>query len=122
MEHFYGEFLVAKWVKNDTQFNTTITVDSGDVPNILFHTPLDRSFTCGTWGSTKLRVSSKTLPEPHIPETYPNATVATSKLKFDAFRNTGHKIPTGFRVIILFSSRKRDLEITFIFFFFRFFR
>ena len=53
---FVGTFMMKKWKVNGTDFNTTVKVDSLEVPALLFHTPLDRSFTCSTWGSTKLKV------------------------------------------------------------------
>ena len=56
VERFYGNFIIQKWKVNTTTYNTTIEVDSTEVPNILFHTPLDMSFSCGSWGSTKLKV------------------------------------------------------------------
>merc|ERR1712210_94441 len=63
---FVGTFMMAKWKVNGTDFNTTVKVDSLEVPALLFHTPLDRSFTCSTWGSTKLKATNITLPS-----TYP---------------------------------------------------
>ena len=54
---FVGTFMMEKWKVNGTDFNTTVKVDSLEVPALLFHTPLDRSFTCSTWGSTKLKVN-----------------------------------------------------------------
>jgi len=99
VERFYGNFIVAQWKINTTQYNTTIEVDSKEVPNILFHTPLDRSFSCGSWGSTKLQSRNHTKPLPPTPSTLPDATVHTSMLKFDAFRNDPDRKPTqpGFR-------------------------
>lgn len=90
--------MLSKWKINDTEYNTTIYVDSKDVQKLLFHTPLDHSFTCKKWGSTQLHTSSKTLPNPGQPVDLTNSTVHTSMLKFDAFRVTGPKPPTGFRV------------------------
>merc|ERR1712200_272979 len=86
-------FIVAQWKINTTQYNTTIEVDSKEVPNILFHTPLDRSFSCGSWGSTKLQSRNHTKPLPPTPSTLPDATVHTSMLKFDAFRNDPDRKP-----------------------------
>jgi len=87
VERFYGTFMIKKWKVNATDYNDTVTVDSKEVPKILFHTPLDRSFKCGSWGSTKLQAINVTKPTPPTPMTLPDATVHTSMLKFDAFRN-----------------------------------
>lgn len=99
VERFFGTFMIKKWKVNTTDFNDTVTVDSKEVPKILFHTPLDRSFTCGSWGSTKLQAINITKPAPPTPMTLPPATVHTSMLKFDAFRNDPKRPPptTGFR-------------------------
>merc|ERR1711909_90072 len=99
VERFYGNFMTKKWKVNTTDYSTTINVDSKEVTNILFHTPLDRSFSCGSWGSTKLQASNHTKPIPPTPTTLPYATVQTSMLKFDAFRNDPERKPSqpGFR-------------------------
>lgn len=93
VERFYGTFMIRKWKVNVTDFNDTVTVDSKEVPKILFHTPLDKSFTCGSWGSTKLQAINITKPTPPTPMTLPDATVHTSMLKFDAFRNDPKTTP-----------------------------
>lgn len=97
VERFFGRFVVETWKVNGTDYNKTIEVDSLDVKNLLFHTPLDRSFTCKTWGTTKLQTKATFKPKPQTPVLLANSTVQTSMLKFDAFRVTGHKPPTGFR-------------------------
>jgi len=99
VERFYGNFMTKKWKVNTTDYSTTINVDSKEVTKILFHTPLDRSFSCGSWGSTKLQASNHTKPIPPTPTTLPDATVQTSMLKFDAFRNDPERKPSqpGFR-------------------------
>ena len=53
---FVGTFMMKKWKVNGTDFKTAVKVDSLEVPALLFGTPLERSFTCSTWGSTKLKV------------------------------------------------------------------
>jgi len=110
VERFYGNFMIAQWKINTTQYNTTIEVDSKEVPNILFHTPLDRSFSCGSWGSTKLHSQNRTLPSPP-PSTLPDATVHTSMLKFDAFRNDPDRKPTqpGFRNALDCETQPNDI-------------
>jgi lysosomal-associated membrane protein 1/2 len=94
---FVGTFMMEKWKVNGTDFNTTVKVDSLEVPALLFHTPLDRSFTCSSWGSTKLKAVNTTLPS-NIPSELQDSEVHTSNLEFDAFRN-GQKTPppAGFR-------------------------
>jgi len=111
VERFYGNFIVAQWKINTTQYNTTIEVDSKEVPNILFHTPLDRSFSCGSWGSTKLQSRNHTKPLPPTPSTLPDATVHTSMLKFDAFRNDPDRKPTqpGFRNALDCETQPNDI-------------
>jgi len=97
---FVGTFMVEKWKVNGTDFNTTVKVDSLEVPALLFHTPLDRSFTCSTWGSTKLKATNITLPS-NLPIELDDSEVHTSNLEFDAFRN-GQKAPppAGFRAAL----------------------
>jgi len=96
VSQFVGTFTMKKWVVNGTQFDSTIKVDSLEVPALLFHTPLDRSFTCSSWGSTTLQATNTTKPS-NVPVTLPPAEVHTSKLKFDAFRNGQENPPQGFR-------------------------
>jgi len=93
VERFYGNFMVKKWKVNGTDYNSTLNVDSSEVPKIMFHTPLERSFTCGAWGSTKLPAKNTIKPQPVTPITLPDATVQTSMLKFDAFRNDPNRKP-----------------------------
>ena len=66
----------------------------------MFRTPLDRSFTCKDIGNFPLFTTMTFYPVPNTPVTLPNTTVNTSELKFDAFRDDGRAIPTGFRVSI----------------------
>jgi len=111
VERFYGTFMIKKWKVNTTDFNDTITVDSKEVPKILFHTPLDRSFSCGSWGSTTLQAINTTLPTPPTPMTLPPATVHTSMLKFDAFRDDPKRPPptTGFRDALDCETQPNDI-------------
>ena len=99
---FYGEFITNKWIFNGTMYKTKVSVDSGEVQNILFHTPLDRSFTCSEWGSTQLKTKATTEADSKVPISLANSTVHTSMLKFDAFRVTSRgPPPTGFRVSLI---------------------
>ena len=79
-----------------------MTIDSHPIPKIMFRTPLDRSFTCKDIGNFPLFTTMTFYPVPNTPVTLPNTTVNTSELKFDAFRDDGRAIPTGFRVSIFF--------------------
>jgi len=104
VERFYGVFLWDKWTEdgpNGTKinYNKTMHVDSNELPNIIFHTPLDRSFTCAKWGSTKLKAHYNVMPTPPAPTNLPDATVSSDDMQFDAFRNAASTPPApGFRV------------------------
>jgi len=103
VERFYGIFFWEKWTGNGTNgttvdFNKTMHVDSNEMSNIIFHTPLDRSFTCANWGSTKLKTYYQVKPTPPAPTNLPDATVHSDDLQFDAFRNADSSTPAGFRV------------------------
>jgi len=100
----FGKFTIAKWEGNSTkddnktiEYNSKVTIDSHPIPKIMFRTPLDRSFTCKDIGNFPLFTSMTFYPVPNTPVTLPNTTVNTSELKFDAFRDDGRAIPTGFR-------------------------
>ena len=93
-----GEFVIAKWYVNDTEYNNTITVDSGSIPKIMFHTPLDMSFTCKDIGDFSIDTKMRIKPSFPSPFSLHKTNVTTSDLKFDAFRDPKHPTPTGFRV------------------------
>ena len=105
MVQLYGVFELFKWKgENGTDYNSTVIIDSHSIPNVMFHTPLDRSFTCKDIGNFQLYTTITYNPMPHTPVTLPNTTVNTADLKFDAFRNFDHHSPTpvGFRVSCTF--------------------
>jgi len=98
VERFYGNFQMAKWESSDgTKYFSNVTVDTFDLPKLLFHTPLDQSFTCPMWGNTYLLSHLHYRPAPVQPTNLPNSTVHSTMLRFDAFRDEDFPHP-GFRV------------------------
>jgi len=96
VERFYGNFQMAKWEFNGTKYFSNVTVDTFDMPKLLFHTPLDQSFTCPMWGNTYLQSILHYRPAPVQPTNLPNSTVTSTILRFDAFRDEDFPFP-GFR-------------------------
>ena len=89
---------MAKWESTDgTKYFSNVTVDTFDLPKLLFHTPLDQSFTCPMWGNTYLLSHLHYRPAPVQPTNLPNSTVHSTMLRFDAFRDEDFPHP-GFRV------------------------
>ena len=97
VERFYGNFQMAKWEFNNTKYFSNVTVDTFDMPKLLFHTPLDQSFTCPMWGNTYLLSQLHYRPAPAQPTNLLNSTVTSTILRFDAFRDEDFPYP-GFRV------------------------
>ena len=102
---------MAKWTVNVTDdktnktvtvpYNSTVTVDSNEIQNIMFHTPLGKSFTCKDIGDFSLVTKIDYRPSKYHID-LENATIDTGHLHFDAFRpNTSD--PLVWRVSILFS-------------------
>jgi len=96
VERFYGNFQMAKWEYNGTQYFSNVTVDSQDIPKLMFHTPLDQSFTCPKWGNTNLITHILFRPDPKLPTQLANSTMNSTSLQFDAFRPIDVP-PPGFR-------------------------
>ena len=88
---------MAKWMQNDTLYFSNVTVDTQDIPKMLFHTPLDQSFTCPKWGNTNLQTHILFRPDPKLPTQLTNSTLNSTSLRFDAFRDEDFPAP-GFRV------------------------
>ena len=96
VSHLYGTFQMAKWEVNVTDdqgnttkvnYNSTVTVDSNEIENIMFHTPLGMSFTCKDIGDFSLVTKIHYLPSKYNID-LENATIETGHLHFDAFRPT----------------------------------
>ena len=95
VSHLYGTFQMAKWEVNVTDdttnttvtvpYNSTVTVDSNEIQNIMFHTPLGKSFTCKDIGDFSLVTKIKYKPTAYNIDLV-NATIETGHLHFDAFR------------------------------------
>lgn len=95
VSHLYGTFQMAKWEVNVTDdttnttvtvpYNSTVTVDSNEIQNIMFHTPLGKSFTCKDIGDFSLLTKIKYQPTKYNID-LENATIETGHLHFDAFR------------------------------------
>ena len=100
VERFYGNFQMAKWEFKGTKYFSNVTVDTFDMPKLLFHTPLKQSFTCPMWGHTYLLSHIHYRPAPVQPTNLPNSTVHSTTLRFDAFRDEDFIWP-GFRVSFL---------------------
>jgi len=96
VQRFSGNFQMAKWNANNTDYFSNVTVDTFDIPALLFHTPLDQSFTCPKWGSTNLITNLQYTPAPPLPTKLSNSTVDSTTLHFDAFRSANLPNP-GFR-------------------------
>ena len=95
---------MAKWNgSNQTEYFSNVTVDTNDISSLLFHTPLDQSFTCPKWGSTNLETQLVYSTPTILPTKLSNSTVDSSTLQFDAFRSANLPTP-GFRVWFLFLS------------------
>ena len=95
---------MAKWkVVNQTDSFSNVTVDTSDISSLLFHTPLDQSFTCPKWGSTNLETQLVYSTPTILPTKLSNSTVDSSTLQFDAFRSANLPTP-GFRVWFSFLS------------------
>ena len=104
VQRFRGNFQMAKWkVVNQTDSFSNVTVDTSDISSLLFHTPLDQSFTCPKWGSTNLETQLVYSTPTILPTKLSNSTVDSSTLQFDAFRNADLPTP-GFRVWFSFLS------------------
>ena len=102
VQRFRGNFQMAKWkVVNHTDSFSNVTVDTNDISSLLFHTPLDQSFTCPKWGSTNLETQLVYSTPTILPTKLSNSTVDSSTLQFDAFRSANLPTP-GFRVWFLF--------------------
>jgi hypothetical protein len=43
VSRLYATFVYGQWKVNDSTYHSTISIDSGDIANLMFHTPLDRS-------------------------------------------------------------------------------
>ena len=123
---FVGTFMMAKWKVNGTDFNTTVKVDSLEVPALLFHTPLDRSFTCSTWGSTKLKVNivfplkvSKSQKQFIMSKLFPKKWTKLTILskedgqdsKIGSFFGRSFDIINCFRDLLTFSSSRLDSRV-----------
>ena len=86
---------MAKWEVNVTDdttnttitvpYNSTVYVDSNEIKNIMFHTPLGKSFTCKDIGHFSLLTKIKYKPSKYNID-LDNATIETGHLHFDAFR------------------------------------
>ena len=109
VSHLYGTFQMAKWEVNVTDdqgnttkvnYNSTVTVDSNEIENIMFHTPLGMSFTCKDIGDFSLVTKIHYLPSKYNID-LDNATIETGHLHFDAFRPTTLD-PVVWRVSIQF--------------------
>jgi len=96
VSHLYGTFQMAKWEVNVTDdqgnttkvdYNSTVTVDSNEIENIMFHTPLGMSFTCKDIGDFSLVTKIHYMPSKYMID-LENATIETGHLHFDAFRPT----------------------------------
>jgi len=98
VQRFRGNFQMAKWkVVNQTDSFSNVTVDTSDISSLLFHTPLDQSFTCPKWGSTNLETQLVYSTPTILPTKLSNSTVDSSTLQFDAFRSANLPTP-GFRI------------------------
>jgi len=53
----YSRFALGVWKVNKTVYQSTIDIDSGDIPNLMFHTPLDRSYLCADVGHLELKTT-----------------------------------------------------------------
>jgi hypothetical protein len=51
VSRLYAVFALGVWTSNKTVYKSNIEIDSGDIANLMFHTPLDRSFLCADVGN-----------------------------------------------------------------------
>ena len=104
MQRLYGNFEMGHFDWVDPKSNKTVTatsiisVDTGDIPVLMFKVDYKRSFLCanlGDWSlTTSLHYSFNDKP---LGTQLPNATITTKKVQFDAFR-TKDSPPNYFRV------------------------
>lgn len=92
----YSRFALGVWKVNKTVYQSTIDIDSGDIPNLMFHTPLDRSYLCADVGHLELKTTLRYPDSPPEGTKLGNTTVIGQKVQFDAFR-TNSTAPPGFR-------------------------
>jgi len=94
VSRLFAHFSLPSQTTKGVDESSYLIIDSGDLTNLMFHTPLDRSFLCADIGDLRVKTSLYKGTSP--PRELNSTSIVGKSVQFDAFR-TSDRVPTGFR-------------------------